>query len=66
MHPCRLTDLVAPEKFVKNLVTSPSQVQISNTREIVQSLAAVSSNPAEIISKYEELRDKKYIWLCLF
>lgn len=55
-----LTDLVAPEKFVKNLVTSPSQVQISNTREIVQSLAAVSSNPAEIISKYEELRDKNY------
>lgn len=59
----RLTDLVAPEKFVKNLVTSPSQVKISNARETVQSLAALSSNPAEIINKYEELRDKKYYWL---
>jgi len=55
----RLTDLVAPEKFVKNLVTSPSQIQITNARETVQTLAALSSNPSEIVNKYEELRDKK-------
>ncbi len=54
-----LTDRVAPEKFVKNLVTSPIQTQITNARETVQTLAALSSNPSEILNKYEELRDKK-------
>lgn len=54
-----LTDLVAPEKFVKNLVTSPSQAQVTNARETVQTLASLSSNPSEILHKYEELRDKK-------
>ena len=55
-----LTDRVAPEKFVKNLVTSPPQAQITNARETVQTLAALSSNPSEILNKYEELKDKKY------
>ena len=54
-----LTDLVAPEKFVKHLVTFPSQAQVTNARETVQTLASLSSNPSEILHKYEELRDKK-------
>lgn len=53
-----LKGLVAPENFIKKLVTSP-QTPVAHSRETVQSLAASSSDPPLVIEKYEVLRDKK-------
>jgi len=54
-----LKGLVAPENFIKKLVTSP-QTPVAHSRETVQSLAASSSDPPLVIEKYEVLRDKNF------
>ena len=55
----RLKDIVAPERLMTNLVKLEPQVQIPDTRETVQSLAASSPNPSAVLEKYNQLRDKK-------
>ncbi len=53
-----LTDLVAPEKFLKNLTTSILPVPTCNAKEAVQNLASLSANP-EVGRRYEDLQAKK-------